>query len=74
MLHESDINKEGSFFCNKCNRESKREGHCRCGGRITFINVKLIMGSKSKCQDSTKISYKRPYERNPNSKEEIHWL
>ncbi len=30
---------EGSFFCEKCNREYDKEGTCECGGGITFISM-----------------------------------
>lgn len=31
---------EGSYFCEKCNREYDGEGVCECRGKITFISVR----------------------------------
>lgn len=30
---------EGSYFCEKCNREYDKEGTCECGEKITFISM-----------------------------------
>lgn len=30
---------EGSYFCEKCNREYDKEGTCECGGDIKFISM-----------------------------------
>jgi len=80
MLHQQDSNKEGSFFCELCDREADRIGRCSCGGKVSFIGIndnryiKLVMASKKKVSNKLNISYARVYERDHNSKEDIKWL
>ena len=80
MLHQQNSNKEGSFFCERCEKEYDRSGRCGCKGRIVFVGIdnsdyiRLVMNSKKKVSNKPKLSYARIYERDPNSKEDIKWL
>ena len=80
MLHQQDLNKEGSFFCEKCEKEYDQSGRCKCKGRIVFVNIdeptyiRCVMNSKKRCSNKPTLSYARIYERDPNSKEDIKWL
>lgn len=78
MINKKD--REGSFFCENCEKEYENVGWCECGGRIVFVSIndpkylKLVMKSNRKVPDEPKLSYTRPFHRDNNSKEENKWL
>ena len=39
MTTKTGVFIQGSFFCEKCNREYDEEGTCECGGDIKFISM-----------------------------------